>query len=126
MPNDKKEAERRVYEAAEKNRSELEERTRRENLVKFEHPHQAGQILDIAEQLRKDSNLCVLIEFSQHPEEYICSLGWHHRGLWMEHYRTTSADLLFAIESLVRSVESQATQKLYGKGIGELLDDKRG
>jgi len=32
--------------------------------------------------LRELTNKCVLLEASRNPEEFLCTIGWHHRGHW--------------------------------------------
>ena len=41
-------------------------------------------------ELRKLTNRCVLVEASLNPEEFLCTLGWHHRGQWFKDLQTSA------------------------------------
>ena len=39
---------------------------------------------DKMEALRSLTGKCVLLEASVNPIEYLCTIGWHHRGQWFK------------------------------------------
>ena len=51
--------------------------------------------------LRSLTKSCVLIEASRNPAEFLCTLGWHHRGQWFRDLQV-SADTAAKAISLAR------------------------
>ena len=47
--------------------------------------------------LRELTNSCVLLEASRNPEEFLCTIGWHHRGLWFKDFQVSSETAFDAI-----------------------------
>ena len=48
--------------------------------------------------LRELTQKCVLIEASRNPSEFLCTIGWHHRGQWFKDLQTsakTAAEAIF-------------------------------
>ena len=48
-------------------------------------------------ELRKLTRKCVLVEASLNPEEFLCTLGWHHRGHWFKDLQTSAETATDAI-----------------------------
>ena len=40
--------------------------------------------------LRELTNSCVLVEASRNPLEFLCTIGWHHRGHWFKDLQTSA------------------------------------
>lgn len=40
--------------------------------------------------LRELTQNCVLIEASRNPLEFLCTIGWHHRGNWFQDLQTSA------------------------------------
>ena len=57
--------------------------------------------------LRNLTNKCVLVEASLNPEEFLCTIGWHHRGRWFKDLQTSaetaSGAILLATEKWLLS-----------------------
>ncbi|KKK72320.1 hypothetical protein LCGC14_2905090 [marine sediment metagenome] len=51
--------------------------------------------------LRELTKSCVLVEASLNPEEFLCTLGWHHRGHWFRDLQV-SAETAFEAVDLAR------------------------
>jgi len=51
--------------------------------------------------LRELTKSCVLLEASRNPEEFLCTLGWHHRGHWFRDLQV-SAETAFEAVDLAR------------------------
>lgn len=51
--------------------------------------------------LRTLTKDCVMIEASRNPSEFLCTIGWHHRGLWFQDLQT-SADTVAEALSLAK------------------------
>ena len=44
-------------------------------------------LLDI---IRLYTGKCVLLEASVNPREYLCTVGWHHRGQWFKDFQVSA------------------------------------
>lgn len=58
-------------------------------------PHYSTDISaawEVVEKIRSSSGLSVIVEASVHPNEYICAIGAHHRGQWIESFRSAEAE----------------------------------
>ena len=47
--------------------------------------------------LRDLTDSCVLLEASRNPREFLCTLGWHHRGQWFKDLQVSAETALDAI-----------------------------
>ena len=63
-------------------------------------PHYSTSVADaweVVEKIRSASKLSVIVEASTNPTEYICAVGAHHRGQWIETVRAVSESAPAAI-----------------------------
>ena len=58
--------------------------------------------------LRSLTKSCVLIEASRNPSEFLCTLGWHHRGNW---FRDLQVSAETAAEALYLAKEKWLEEK---------------
>ncbi|KKK61473.1 hypothetical protein LCGC14_3013980 [marine sediment metagenome] len=47
--------------------------------------------------LRELTQSCVLVEASRNPEEFLCTIGWHHRGNWFRDIQVSAENALDAV-----------------------------
>ncbi|HEC64483.1 MAG TPA: hypothetical protein ENI23_04240 [bacterium] len=47
--------------------------------------------------LRNLTNKCVLVEASRNPEEFLCTIGWHHRGHWFKDLQVSAETAPLAV-----------------------------
>ena len=47
-------------------------------------------IVQILEKIREITGKCALLEASVNPKEYLCTVGWHHRGQWFKDFQFSS------------------------------------
>ncbi len=47
--------------------------------------------------LRELTNSCVLLEASQNPLEFLCTIGWHHRGQWFKDFQVSAETAFDAV-----------------------------
>jgi len=50
-----------------------------------------GSAWKVVEKLREITKKCVLVEASNHPKEYLCTIGWHHRGQWFKDLQVSAS-----------------------------------
>ena len=54
-------------------------------------------IVILLEKLRKITESCVLLEASRNPEEFLCTIGWHHRGQWFKDLQVSAETAPLAV-----------------------------
>ncbi len=47
--------------------------------------------------LRELTNSCVLVEASRNPLEFLCTIGWHHRGQWFKDFQVSAETAFDAV-----------------------------
>ena len=62
--------------------------------------------IEIMLMIQKKTNKSVLLEASLHPTEWLVTLGWHHRGLWMRDAQTKGDTAMEALHNM--AVEREA------------------
>ncbi len=58
----------------------------------------AETLIQKMDRLRNLTGRCVLLEASVNPIEYICTIGWHHRGQWFRDIQITHKNAVDAVE----------------------------
>ena len=47
-------------------------------------------VVPILDKIRDITGRCVLLEASVNPKEYLCTVGWHHRGQWFSDFQVSA------------------------------------
>ena len=50
------------------------------------------------EALRTITGQCILLEASTNPKEFLCTIGWHHRGQWFKDFQVSAETAFEAVD----------------------------
>ena len=54
-------------------------------------------VVSLLKKLMEVTGSCVLLEASRNPKEFLCTIGWHHRGNWFKDLQVSAETAPLAV-----------------------------